>query len=107
VTPAGGTGATTTYSYGALNRVTAEAKPAPGPTVTFGYDAVGNLRFHTGPGGVTEYRYTPVNLLAQLLQPGAARPPRTATTRTNNRTSTTHPGEVVVTNAYNAASTGS
>ena len=50
----GGSGATTTYTYDALNRVTAEAKPAPGPTVSFAYDAVGNLRFHTGPAGTID-----------------------------------------------------
>jgi YD repeat-containing protein len=62
----GGPGAVTTYTYDALNRLTAEAKPAPGPTISFSYDPVGNLRFHTGPGGVVEYQYTAVNLLAAL-----------------------------------------
>ena len=102
-TPAGGgTTATTTYTYDALNRLTAEAKPTPGATVSFSYDPVGNLRFHTGPGGVVEYRYSAVNLLAALVQPGGA-----TTTygydNDNNRTGTTHPNGVVVTSAYNAA----
>ena len=62
-----------------------------------------NLRVHTGPGGgVTEYRYTAMNLLAALVQPGGA------TTSygydaDNNRTTTTYPGAVVVTHVYNAA----
>jgi YD repeat-containing protein len=55
------------------------------------------------PGGTIEYRYTAVNLLAALVQPGGA------TTSygydaDNNRTATTHPNGVVVTHAYNATS---
>jgi YD repeat-containing protein len=69
--------------------------------VSFSYDAVGNLRFHTGPAGVIEYRYSAVNLLSQLVQPGGAITSY-GYDNDDNRTSTTHPNGVVVTNAFNA-----
>ena len=94
-------GQVTSYAFDALNRLTSETKPT-GTRIDLHYDQTGNLRFLTDPGGTTEYRYNPVNLLTALVEPGGA------TTsyqydNDNSRTRVTYPNGVSQAYTYNAA----
>ena len=62
---------TATYTYDAWDRTTQVAY-ASGPTVSYTYDADGNLKSRTDPSGTTSFTYDALNRMITEALPGAA-----------------------------------
>jgi len=94
------------YTYDPLNRQTQKTFPGSGSPFTYTYDGVGNLLSLQDASGTTNYSYEPTNLLVALFEPGqsGASPHTTFAYDTNgNRTGTTDPNGVTLTEAHDAS----
>lgn len=73
-----------------MNRQTRKTLP-DNSQLRYEYDHNGNLTQFTDAGGQVGYTYNQVNLLTELLEPGAATPVRFDYDNDNRRTTTTYP----------------
>jgi len=80
----------TTFAYDKMNRQIRKTLP-DNTQLRYDYDHNGNLSGYTDPGGQVGYTYNQVNLLTELLEPGAATPVRFGYDSDNRRTTTTYP----------------
>jgi RHS repeat-associated protein len=67
----GGNGQMRTYSYDPLDRVT-QIEYTNGPTLTYTYDADGNVTYTSDPSGTYGYSYDALNRLTQQVGPIAS-----------------------------------
>jgi RHS repeat-associated protein len=80
----------TTFAYDKMNRQIRKTLP-DNTQLRYDYDHNGNLSGYTDPGGQVGYTYNQVNLLTELLEPGASTPVRFGYDNDNRRTTTTYP----------------
>lgn len=92
----------TQYAFDVMNRQTTKTLPSL-DTLTLGYDHAGNVTSYTDPGGTVVYGYNAANQLTSLAEPGGSCSGTislcTSFGVNNNgaRTSTTYPGNTVMT----------
>jgi len=80
----------TTFAYDKMDRQTRKTLP-DNTQLRYDYDHNGNLVSYSDAGGQVGYTYNQVNLLTELLEPGAATPVRFGYDNANRRTTTTYP----------------
>ncbi|MDQ4124215.1 MAG: DNRLRE domain-containing protein, partial [Actinomycetota bacterium] len=92
---------TRTMGYDKLNRLISET--LPGASNTYTYDASGNLRTLNDGSGTVEYAYNAHNEVRAVYEPGTAKPTKFEHSENGQRTRTTYPNGVVVSQDYDQA----
>jgi len=95
--------ATTSYGFDPLNRVTSKQLPGGVGAITATFDGSGNLLSQSQGTDTTSYAYDVANNLTTLTLPGGGTPVTFTYDNNDRRLTTTYPGNVTQTQAYDAS----